>query len=1751
MPLPFKEGDLVWFAHKEDGFRPGVVSTIHDDDCLDALQRRLEEMHAGRRHVHDMSTLPELNDATILENLRAGFTRDLIYTNIGPTLVAVNPYKPVHCTMNERAPGILRTVREIYDEMLRNKSSHSCVVTGESGAGKSESTRLFVNHLATLSVRQSSRFLNRDTSSQQYVLQERIVQAAPILESFGNAKTVRNDNSSRFGKWIEIEIDYATGQPLSANIRNYLLEKSRIVKLGSDERNFHIFYQLLADENLRQAFGLPSDDPATYRLLRGPEESITATCELDDAASLAQLQSAMTTMGMTSEEITYVFRSIAAILRLGDLEVNDALNPDDATEDNLPCKFSPASLDSLQWAATAFGLDVQALLRALTMRAISSGGGRDQIFKARDPAEVRTCTNAFIKSVYSAIFEWITERINVSLDGIADVIEEETCADDDFSRLIESGTIGILDAFGFEIFATNSFEQLCINYCNEKMQLHFNRLVFEEEVQLYVREGILDELETEAFSESSASGIDDCIKLLEGGRGRGIFALIDDELKVPNGSDQGLLRKMLGLHANHPKFSQPALPRGAGGKSARTAGQSSKRADASCSDLFTINHYAGPVTYSISGFLEKSSDPIPLELQLLCAESSNEYFRASFPSQEEVLQLSRGRRAKTTLGTQFKEQLSYLSTLIFDESTPHFIRCIKPNDLASSSQWNGRRVLEQIRYAGLLEASQVRAKGFPVQYVHADFMRCFGGLFLEKEKRRASRDALKVIVAAKSTKREEEPDEQEEREGGSNDVPDLREPCEQLCTDLLARGLLEEDDVRVGLTRVFFRDVSSIRLERARIEVQREAATLLQALARAYTCRVRFARFRDSIVKIQVDLEAASSLLEVDAVSKQLEELREKPAPSERFSVTLEDLLRKAEAFAESHGHQSQLEGALKGADVSLLRACAVECAEAGVCDDLVGEARRILDCYEALDDLLAQLHSFSRLARPKTAQESLSQRDQIQKAKSLVRAIRGANAMPESNFIRQLDVECKLAKAEGVVLDAESFGASLVVATFFRHVTSRARTRQRFRDIAATRKSLEAALDRRNEREIDDALNAMAKLDCGEHAAYPHPLVKEAVAIRADLHITKLAALNQLERLTRKLERRIRHRERQLQAELIADTTETVSTPAAPRKLTPKQQRQQQRQQKQQQKQLRKQKQEQLPTLAKSNAIRPNETKKSRRIRGFRLLRSMPALFHAPYGKKSQVRTSERELLMQAVEKARAAGATEESHAQMREALALAQRLDVLKQRRTSIRLFSSHSLMSLTSASPCMSSATLDDEDLGLGDGHEEDTPQPSSTAATREAGTEAKGKHDSRTEPGKREHVTGDESASLRRLTRLKALRDEEASLLQTLLGQDDPNLGIRIADASYPPYVPPAPEQTLLSSDDPEDVSDGETCITLDQSGPVEELGELGGQDFGIHILVEDSDSCDGSTSQLHSLAAKVNTQLRRKISVKALKSLLPRKLSMTSAAAAEDDDDVSGKVNDAATNFQGPPTPQSGKRSMTKVRSATKEELAQHHAKDQDEKKRVAGGKAQDQGRMSSTANDGGTFALPELASSAERAILERICREREMRKVIQSRCWEARRGITGPLAMAAMQDARRPGTGGPGLGGNANAGARGSEFSFSSMYSSASAALPLTSPPPADHPSFRSETSDRTIPELARRKRAIEQRQLEKKQFLQRHLQGMQVAEDGSLSSLSASNSMSSSRNSSAVSRKSTKAYTEHWEAVAYVAKNVVSSKNF
>ena len=563
-------------------------------------------------------------------------------------------------------------------------ANHSILISGESGAGKTESTKIVLRYLTT--VGNSTGDMNVESGS----VMDKVLQSNPILEAFGNARTLRNDNSSRFGKFIELSFN-KRGHLIGGLIRTYLLEKVRLPKQQRGERNFHIFYQLAggATAEERERWGVEAVDQFEYVQHGG----IYQLQSMDDAEEFANLKHAFSVLNFPDADRDCLLDMTAALLHLGQVNfrsVHDVEGEGSAVAEDVE------SRRSLARAAQLLGLEPDHIAQTLTVRTIVARS--ESYLKKLTPRQASDARDALAKAIYGRLFDWIVRTINVSI-----VVD---------AKLVRS-SIGVLDIFGFECFAHNSFEQLCINYTNETLQQQFNQYIFKMEQIEYQKEKI--EWSFIEFPDNQ-----DCLDLIEH-KVSGILAMLDDECRLGQASDEKLVWRMYKAYENNPRFMV-------------TAPQ--KR-----DHQFCVRHYAGPVVYSAITFVEKNKDELPKEATTLLQGSSRTLLSALFGADGQVgeageavqrrgsalgnqgsgkMKSSNAIAAMNTVGTQFKEQLHTLMGSIY-ATTPHYIRCLKPNDQNVSDSFNRMRITEQLRYGGVLEAVRVARSGFPVRLSHLDF----------------------------------------------------------------------------------------------------------------------------------------------------------------------------------------------------------------------------------------------------------------------------------------------------------------------------------------------------------------------------------------------------------------------------------------------------------------------------------------------------------------------------------------------------------------------------------------------------------------------------------------------------------------------------------------------------------------------------------------------------------------------------------------------------------------------------------------------------------------------------------------------------------------------------------------------------------------------------------------------------------------------------------------------------------------------
>ncbi|XP_044071551.1 unconventional myosin-Ib isoform X8 [Siniperca chuatsi] len=618
--------------------------------------------------VGDMVLLEPLSEDSFLENLRNRFDHNEIYTYIGSVVISMNPYRslPIYTpdkveeyrnrNFYELSPHIYALADEAY-RSLRDQDKDQCIlITGESGAGKTEASKLVMSYVAAVCGKGHE--VNK--------VKEQLLQSNPVLEAFGNAKTVRNDNSSRFGKYMDIEFDFK-GDPLGGVISNYLLEKSRVVKQPRGERNFHVFYQLLSgasDDTLKK---LKLDrDFSKYNYL---SLDSTAVNGLDDAANFRTVRNAMQIVGFMEDEVQSVLELVAAVLKLGNIEFKPESRCNGTDESRIKDK------NDLKEMCELLGIEQSVLERAFSYRTVEAK--LEKVSTTLNVAQAYYARDALAKNLYSRLFSWLVTRINESIKA---------------QTKTRHKVMGVLDIYGFEIFedGDNSFEQFIINYCNEKLQQIFIELTLREEQEEYVREGI-EWTNIEYFNNAIICD------LIENHQ-NGILAMLDEECLRPGTvTDETFLDKLNTICAEHQHFES------------RLSKNSKFLTDHSLPhNCFRIQHYAGKVLYRAEGFVDKNNDLLYRDLSQAMYKATHSLIKQLFPEGNPgKVNLKR----PPTAGFQFRASVGTLMRNL-QTKNPNYIRCIKPNDKKASHIFTESLVRHQARYLGLMENVRVRRAGY-------------------------------------------------------------------------------------------------------------------------------------------------------------------------------------------------------------------------------------------------------------------------------------------------------------------------------------------------------------------------------------------------------------------------------------------------------------------------------------------------------------------------------------------------------------------------------------------------------------------------------------------------------------------------------------------------------------------------------------------------------------------------------------------------------------------------------------------------------------------------------------------------------------------------------------------------------------------------------------------------------------------------------------------------------------------------------
>jgi len=674
--LEIKEGQWLWMEHETEVWIPvkpvanygdkiscegkdGAAYTIEvtEDKPLRHVQP------SSMEGINDMINLHELFDGAILNTLRDRYAQNKIYTNISSIVIAVNPYKSLplytkelqeaYHTKEVEEPHVYTTADNAYSQMVTDKMPQALIVSGESGSGKTETTKIILRYFSFLSGKGSD-------------IEKKIVDANPIVEAFGNAQTLRNHNSSRFGKWIEIQFDKQHAI-LGASVKSFLLEVARISGQLEGERNFHFFYQMCA--------GLAGDEKYALKPAEDMKYCFGGKCTkiegVDDKKEWDITLESMKTLNFLDNDTQDILSIVAAVLHLGNITF-------DPIEKGEKSEVTADGLVALQHAARLLNVPEEKLQECMLQRTQKFSKFEAAVTMFFKPPQAAAARDSLARFLYSKVFDFIIYHCNLSME-----------VQDEFLK--SGGVIGVLDIFGFECFQTNCFEQLCINYTNEKLQQHFNRHVFVLEQRAYEVEDV--QVEAVNYSDNQL-----CIDLIEKAP-TGIIPMLDEELVLPDGTDNHFAQRLKDAHKSNQFF---------GTHKVRVMNQ------------FLVKHYAGSVTYEVDGFMEKNRNEVPKDLADLAA-LSDICNRKIIPVEEEKKSvMGRATKKKTSIGTQFKNNLKQLMETL-DNSYPHFIRCLKPNAIQGPEKYDAPLMNEQLRYSGVQAVVEIRQQGYPFRIHHTRF----------------------------------------------------------------------------------------------------------------------------------------------------------------------------------------------------------------------------------------------------------------------------------------------------------------------------------------------------------------------------------------------------------------------------------------------------------------------------------------------------------------------------------------------------------------------------------------------------------------------------------------------------------------------------------------------------------------------------------------------------------------------------------------------------------------------------------------------------------------------------------------------------------------------------------------------------------------------------------------------------------------------------------------------------------------------
>ncbi|XP_058815435.1 myosin heavy chain, muscle isoform X23 [Topomyia yanbarensis] len=936
---PYDAKKACWVPDEKEGYVLGEIKATKGDlvtvglpggETKDFKKDLVGQVNPPKyEKCEDMSNLTYLNDASVLHNLRERYRAKLIYTYSGLFCVVINPYKrwPLY-TMRvakmyrgkrraEVPPHLFAVSDGAYVNMLTNHENQSMLITGESGAGKTENTKKVIAYFATIGASGKK----DENAEKKGSLEDQVVQTNPVLEAFGNAKTVRNDNSSRFGKFIRIHFT-GSGKLAGADIETYLLEKARVISQQTLERSYHIFYQIMSGsvKGLKEMCFLSNDIYDYYNVAQG---KVTIP-NVDDGEECLLMDEAFNVLGFTQEEKDNIYRITAAVMHMGGMKFKQKGREEQAEADGT---------EEGDRVAKLLGVVTEDLYKNLLKPRIKVGA--EFVTKGQNKDQVTNAVGALCKGIFDRVFKWLVKKCNETLD----------------TKQKRAQFIGVLDIAGFEIFDFNGFEQLCINFTNEKLQQFFNHHMFILEQEEYQREGI------EWTFIDFGMDLQQCIELIE--KPMGILSILEEESMFPKATDQTFAEKLMTNHLGKSAPFQKPKPPKPGCQAAH----------------FAIGHYAGVVSYNITGWLEKNKDPLNDTVVDQFKKGTNQLvveIFADHPGQSAAPDAGGGKGGRgkkgagfATVSSSYKEQLNNLMTTL-RSTQPHFVRCIIPNELKQTGLIDAHLVMHQLTCNGVLEGIRICRKGFPNRMMYPDFK-------------------LRYKILCPQI---------------------IKEPCpaEKACQLILAHIQVPEEQFRMGKTKVFFRAGVLGQMEEFRDERLSKIMSWMQSWCRGYLSRKEFKKMQEQRVALEIVQRNLRKYLKLRTWAWWKLWQKVKPLLNvSRVEDQIAKLEEKAQKAQEAFEKEEKLRKELESLNSKLLA------EKTALLDSLSGEKGALQEYQEKSAKLTAQkndLENQLRDTQERLAQEEDARNQLFQTKKKLEQEIGGQKKDAE-------DLELQIQKIE------------------------------------------------------------------------------------------------------------------------------------------------------------------------------------------------------------------------------------------------------------------------------------------------------------------------------------------------------------------------------------------------------------------------------------------------------------------------------------------------------------------------------------------------------------------------------------------------------------------------------------------------------------------------------------------------------------------------------------------------------------------